>query len=86
VSLNDVEFSRDDIGKIVAKLPNNSAPGPDGVSSEILKGAAKGLLDPLWLLFRKTLDMRQPLEEIYSAAITPLFKGGNKPNGRIIDQ
>ena len=76
--LNDIEFSLEDVEKVLLALPNDSAAGPDGVPSELLKNAAKGLREPLWLLYRQSLDSGQPLESVYSAAISPIFKGGNK--------
>ena len=40
--LNDIDFSIEDVEKVLLALPNNSAAGPDGDPSELLKNLKKG--------------------------------------------
>ena len=76
--LNDLSISKEDVEKVLNGLPSFSAAGPDGVSSSILKTASKGLSLPLAMLYRRSLDLGEPLEKIYNAAVSPIYKGGAK--------
>ena len=76
--LNDITISKEEVEKVLSRLPCFSAAGPDGVSSNTLKMASRGLSTPLAILFRRSLDLKEPLEKIYNAAVSPIFKGGTK--------
>ena len=55
-SLNDINFSPEDIEKACLEIKSNSAPGPDGVPAILLKTCKKELSQPLYLLWRSSLD------------------------------
>ena len=73
--LNDITISKEEVEEVLSRLPCFSAAGPD-VSSNTLKMASRGLSTPLAILFRRPLDLKEPLEKIYN--VSPIFKGGTK--------
>ena len=53
--ISDIEFSQDDVFKLMLKVNGNKACGPDGIHPIILK-EVPSLAPPLYLLFRSSLD------------------------------
>jgi hypothetical protein len=59
-------------------LSPTTAAGRDGFPAFLLHYFAEELAEPLALLWRQSLDTGEMLESINIAAITPIFKGGDK--------
>ncbi len=76
--LCNIEFSIEDVKKVLEGLKEESAPGPDGVHPKVLKECAASLAFPLWLLFKSTLAEGRIPEDWNKANITPIFKKGDK--------
>lgn len=76
--LNDLVFSELDLEKEMKSLPRNSAPGPDGLPSSLLKDYAKELARPLFLIWRESLDTSKMPEDINLIFVTPIYKEGGK--------
>ena len=55
-TITDIEFTEQDIIDAIDELKNNSASGPDGLSSIFLKKCKTSLAKPLFHLWRKCLD------------------------------
>ena len=80
-NLHDIEFSETDIIEAINELKLESAHGPDGFPSIVLKRCSKLLAHPLCILWRKSLDSGIIPSSLKEATITPIFKGGNISKG-----
>ena len=77
-SIGDVEFTTSDIQKAIKELKSSSAPGLDGFSALLLKECAEELSDPLYTIFRHSLDSGEVPSILKDAIIVPIHKGGLK--------
>ena len=76
-SLESFTCQISDIVKIVMKLKNNSAPGPDGITVYFLKNTIAQIASPLCMLFNKSLNEGSLPTDWKTAYITPIFKKGD---------
>ena len=77
-SKSDIILSQEKFVKAMKSLSPTAAAGRDGFSAFLLHYFAEELAEPLALLWRQSLDTGEMLEGINIAAITPIFKGGDK--------
>ena len=75
---DDLEFTPTDIEKACSELRANAAPGPDGVPAMLLKACKKVLSQPLYALWRKSLDSGTIPPELLLVLVTPVHKGGSR--------
>ena len=71
--ITDITFSQDDEFKLMLKVNGNKNCGPDGIHSIILK-RVPSLAQPLYLLFRSSLDEGTLLSDWKGANICGLHK------------
>ena len=76
--LSDIDFSSDDIMKILSNLKADKSPGPDKIHPSVLKECADVLAYPLYLLFRKSLNEGSLPQDWKDGNVTPIFKKGLK--------
>ena len=77
-ALTDIDFSCDDVLKILMNLKANKSAGPDEIYPVMLKECARELSMPLYILFRRSMD-ESYLPAIWkSANISPIHKKGDK--------
>lgn len=76
--LLDVDFTTQDIIKKIDKLKTSSAPGPDGITTSLLKEYKNELAPALFTIFRKSLDEGITPADWRTANVTPIFKKGKK--------
>jgi hypothetical protein len=76
--LEVVYFSPDEVKKIISKLKSNSSPGPDQISSRLLKEGVNLLNQPLAMLFNMSIQTGCVPNIWKMAHVTPIFKGGDK--------
>ena len=76
--LSDIDFSSDDIMKILSNLKADKSPGPDKIHPSVLKECADVLAYPLYLLFRKSLNEGSLPQDWKDGYVTPIFKKGLK--------
>ena len=74
----DIEITEEKIEKIINGLRDEAAPGPDGFPPKLLKVLVKELLEPLKILFRKSLDEGKIPDDWRDANVTPIHKKGTK--------
>ena len=72
--LDDIIINDDHIISAV----NEMSAGPDGLPSSFLKECLPELIQPLKILFRKSLDSGDIPAILKRAAIIPVFKGGDE--------
>ena len=76
--LDNLVFSPADMEKACSELRANAAPGPDGVPAMLLKSCKKVLSQPLYTLWRKSLDSGTIPPELLLVLVTPVHKGGSR--------
>ena len=76
--LNDIEITIDDIDKKIDDLKYGKAPGPDGISTNLLKKLKPVLLNPLKIIFQQSMDTGTMPEDWKKAKVIPIFKKGAK--------
>ena len=59
-------------------VPTHSAPGPDGIPAILLKECVSELKVPLFMLWRKSLDLGIVPERLKLAHVVPTFKKGDR--------
>ena len=76
--ISDFDFTTNDIEGAIKELKANSAPGLDGFSALMLKKCAEELSEPLYTLFRHSIDTGEIPSLLKDAVIIPIHKGGIK--------
>ena len=77
-TMQNIQFSEQDIEMACKELKTSSSPGPDGVPAELLKIASKELRRPLFLLWRASLDQGIIPPDLLLVLISPVHKGGSR--------
>lgn len=75
---SDCIFSIKDVEDGLAALKNVKSTGPDGLSGTFLFNIRSALCYPLWLLFRRSMDLGVFPKMLKMSSVTPVFKSGNK--------
>ena len=60
----------------IKSLKANSAPGPDGMTSELLSKCVSVMSEPLASLFSKSMHEASVPSLLKQAAVVPIYKGG----------
>ena len=76
--LQDIKFNKLDIELACKDLKTSSSPGLDGVPAVLLKTASKELSQPLFLLWRASLDQGVIPPDLLLVLISPVHKGGSR--------
>ena len=75
--LTDIQFSEDDVRKLLIKLKPEKAPGPDQMHPKLLK-ECPSLAKPIYILFRRSLDSGILPREWKTSNVCPIFKKGSR--------
>ena len=76
--LTDIEFTIEDVEKILKSLDKGKASGPDSFPADLLKECAEEIAPFMYTFIRKSIDTGEIPEIFKTSKITPLHKGGNK--------
>ena len=76
--LDNIAFDRQDVLDALDKLSANSAPGPDGIPSILLKKCKYSLADGLTTIFQRILSSGDIPDLLKSAFVIPVHKGGSR--------
>ena len=79
-SLNDINFNEDDIVASIDELRINSAAGLFGYPAILLKKCKYTLAKPLYIFWRRCLDVGRVPALLKRAIITPIHKGKSRSN------
>ena len=74
----EVTFTDDDIEGLLSKLNIAKSAGPDGLHPRILKELSVQLAQPLFILFRMSLETGMLPDDWKIAQISPIFKKGHR--------
>ena len=74
----EVTFTEDDIEGLLSKLNIAKSAGPDGLHPRILKELSVQLAQPLFILFRMSLETGMLPDDWKIAHISPIFKKGHR--------
>ena len=77
-ALCDIELKVEDIEEAINKLSKDSAPGPDGIPSVLLKECIHSVKEPLCLLWRQSIRTGRIPDELKLGQITPIHKSGSR--------
>ena len=77
-SLEDIEFTEDDIEARIMEISPNSSPGIDGVAALLLRNCASTLKKPIYMLWRQSLTSGKFPTCMKLGLVIPVFKGGNR--------
>ena len=77
-TINNIKFDQKDIIAAIDELSTDSAPGPDGFPSLLLKKCKMSLSLPLCMLWRKSLTENTIPDTLKRTFILPKHKDGNK--------
>ena len=76
--LCSVNISFDDVAKVIRSLPCKSAPGPDGITYQMIKEGGLTLIDILTRFFVILMDTGKLPLEWKLAYVVPIFKKGSR--------
>jgi hypothetical protein len=76
--LNNITFTEEDIIKELKNLNTSKAPGPDGVSTRVLKECSAALAKPVQQLFNQSIEEATLPSEWKTANVVPIHKKGPK--------
>ena len=79
-ALVDITVTTEDVEIAIKKLPAVSAGGSDGVSSTVIKTFKEELIEPLKIMFNKSIKDGEALEIPFSTVVVPLLKPGKPPD------
>ena len=77
-TLDDIEFTEDDIIKAINLIPNHAAGGPDKFPACIFKECKAEVAKPLFHIWRKSLNTGKIPHKYLQQCIIPIFKKDNK--------
>ena len=75
-SFSDIDFTEEDVLKVLSSLNPAKASGPDEMDAAILKNCAEELKTPLHQVFRKSLDTSIVPSQWRQSDIAPIHKKG----------
>ena len=78
LNISDIDFSEEDIIKAINLIPNNSAGGPDKFPACILKECKQQIANPLFRIWRKSLDTGYIPHVYLQQTIIPIHKKDSK--------
>lgn len=77
-SITHIDFTPELIATKISKLDNTSSPGPDSISSILLKSCSSSLCVPLSLIMNQSFATSSLPLEWKTALVKPIFKKGDK--------
>lgn len=77
-SFVSINITQDKVKKVLMNLKNDSAPGPDQISSYFLKNTASVVSQPLAEIMQTSLELGILPKDWKMASVTPIYKKGNK--------
>ena len=77
-TISDIKFSPSDIIEAINEIKVNSSGGPDNIPAVFLRECKHTLAEPIYQIWRKSLDKGVIPSKLKEGLITPIFKGGSR--------
>ena len=77
-NLDNIVITREDVSKRIDALKVGKSPGPDGISTNILKRLKDSVVHPLQKLYQLSMDSSEIPDDWKTAKVIPIFKKGAK--------
>ena len=77
--LKDIPFTRKDIKEAMDEIPLTASAGPDRFPAQLLRKCSGPLSEPLYILWRESLNMGNVPSVFKTANIIPIHKGKGSP-------
>ena len=74
-TLDDIEFTPEDVKQAISDISENAAPGPDGFPAILLRNCKDELAIPLHHIWRQCLDLGITPPSLKFSRIIPIHKG-----------
>ena len=84
--LTGINITPELVKKQVLKLKRNKSPGPDNIGSSLLLDICDYITEPLSIIFKTSLQLKQVPSDWKYANVTPIFKKGDKSDPETIFQ
>ena len=76
--IHDISFDLGDIETAIDEIPRSAAAGPDKFPVMLLKNCKQSLAKPLYMIWRRSLDLGEIPLLLKTADIVPIHKGGSR--------
>ena len=76
--MGNVKITQDIVLEKIKKVKIGKAPGPDGIYPIVLNKLQEGIVNPLTLIFQKSLDESKTPVDWRMANVAPIFKKGKR--------
>jgi hypothetical protein len=76
--ISTISFTEKDIEEAIDELKPNSASGPDGLHSILLKECKKELATPIFLIWYDSFTSHKIPEKLKLGNVCPIYKGGSR--------
>ena len=77
-TLNDINFNQNDVKKAMLEVSATAAPGPDYFPALLLNKCADTLSTPIYIIWRKSLDLGKIPSLTKDALVSPIHKGDSR--------
>ena len=78
---NDIEFTREEVGQVIESLKPKKAPGPSGITNELVKLIFKAIPNTITLMYNKCLKTGCFPDNWKIAKVIPITKPGKEGSG-----
>ncbi len=82
VAINHIDIEEIDVIAAIDKMDINSAAGPDGFPTILLKTCKKALAKPLQIMFQSFLESGKIPKNLKEGIICPIHKGGSRAHAK----
>ena len=77
-ALENIDINKERVAKALGTLKMNKAAGIDGLNSSFIKGCSSGIVKPLELIFKKSLETAEIPNDWKKANVSVIFKKGSR--------
>ena len=77
-TLNDINFNQNDVKKVMLEVSATAAPSPDYFPALLLNKCADTLSTPIYIIWRKSLDLGKIPSLTKDALVSPVHKGDSR--------
>ena len=78
VQQSPLDFSMDEVRKLLQNLKTSKSPGPDGLHPRFVNELADDLCLPLYLIFKSSVNSAKIPKQWKFARVSAIFKKGNR--------